>query len=245
MVLAAGRGTRLRPLTERIPKPLIFVGGRPLIAYSLLQLRAAGVREVAVNLHHRAEQIRAALGDGSRFGLHLRFSEEPRLLDTGGALARLRDFFCDGPFFVLNADSIHDVPLRELSEFHGQRGAIATLVLRPDPGAARFGLVEVDRESRVRRFLGAPPDAGEDLVPLMYAGVSIFSPEVFGAMPRREVFSLTRDLVPRLLARGAPVFGFRYGGYWCTVDTPSDLAAARRDLASAPPFSYLVSLWGT
>jgi NDP-sugar pyrophosphorylase family protein len=237
MILAAGLGTRLRPITETLPKPLVPVAGRPLIAYVLAQLRAGGVRDVVVNLHHLPEAVRAALGDGSRWGVRILYSEEPELLDTGGGVYQARAWL-DEPFLVLNADSIHDVPLADLERFHRDRGGIATLVLRRDAEAERYGLLHVDASHRLRRFRGEPRDVPGPLTALMYAGVGIWEPRVFDFM-QPGVYSLTRDVIPRLMNAGEAIHGWEYDGYWRVVDSAADLERAQREIAGGQPLSYL------
>jgi len=237
MILAAGLGTRLRPHTDAVPKPLVEVAGRPLIAYPLLQLRAAGVGEVVVNLHHLAAAMKSALGDGARYGLRIVYSDEPDLLDTGGGVYQARGWL-DETFLILNADSIHDVPLDAVLRFHRERGGIATLVLRDDPEAERFGLIHVDAQQRMRRFRGAPAHWPEPLTALMYAGVSVWEPRVFDFM-RPGAFSLTRDIIPRLLAAGESLYGCEYDGYWRVVDSPGELSLARAEIEAGQPLSYL------
>lgn len=231
MVLAAGFGSRLRPLTDRAPKPLIEVAGKPLIAYSLALLRAAGVREVIVNLHHRGEDIRAALGDGAAFGLSIAYSAEEPILDTGGAIRRARPFLDGGRFFVLNADIICDVDLRAVAAWHAERGALATMVLRPDREAARYGAIEIDAGGRIRRFLGEPEQVDEPLRELMFAGIHVFEPAVFDFMDEEEDrFGINRVTYPRMLAHGCPLYGYTFEGYWRVLDTHAGLAEGRRDL---------------
>jgi NDP-sugar pyrophosphorylase family protein len=144
MLLAAGFGRRLRPLTDRLPKPLVVVGGKPLIAYTLALVRAAGIRDVVINLHHRADQMRAALGDGAAYGISIRYSEEDPILDTGGAIKRAQPLLADDTFVVLNTDIICDLDLRAPIAWHRAQRATATMVLRHDRDAARYGLIEVD-----------------------------------------------------------------------------------------------------
>lgn len=237
MILAAGRGTRLAPLTDTVPKPLVEVAGRPLVAHPLLQLRAAGVREVVLNLHHLAADVRAALGDGERFGLRLHYSEETELLDSGGGVHRAR-VWLDETFLLLNADTIQDVPLGELVRRHRRLGGIATLVLRRDPNADAYGLLHVDAAQRLRRIRGEPCDVPGALAERMFAGVSIWEPRVFAYM-RDGAFSLTRDLIPRLLAADEAIHGFDYDGYWRVVDTPADLERARSEAEAGRRLSYL------
>lgn len=230
MILAAGFGSRLRPLTDRVPKPLVEVAGRPLIAYPLALVRAAGIRDVVVNLHHHGAAIRAALGDGAACGVSIRYSEEAAILDTGGGILQARPLLGEEPFVVLNADSIIDLDLRQLIAWHRARGAVATMVLRPDREAARYGLIEIDRAHRVRRFLGRPAHVDEPLRALMFAGVHVLEPQVFSHMAS-GVFGITRQTYPAMLAAGCLVSGYVFDGYWRVLDTHAGLAEGRYDFS--------------
>jgi NDP-sugar pyrophosphorylase family protein len=231
MVLAAGLGTRLRPITDRVPKPLLDVAGQPMIAYPLLLLQSAGVTEVLINLHHLGAQIRDRLGDGRDYGVRITYSEENPILDTGGAVKNAEEFLRDDTFLILNADTIVDLDLPAMIAFHRLHRGIGTMLLREDPEVRRYGTIEVDATDRVRRFLGFPPDLREPLTELMYGGVWIFEPRVFGYM-RPGVFSITKHTGPQLLRAGEPLYGYRYRGYWRVLDTPDGLEAGRRDLAT-------------
>lgn len=229
MVLAAGFGRRLRPLTDRQPKPLIRVCGRPLISYPLEVIRAAGIRDVIVNLHHRGDQIRTTLGDGSAYGVSITYLREDPILDTGGAIENARDLFGNERFAVLNSDTICDLDLGAMISWHERRGALATMVLRPDREAARYGLIEIDAGGRIRRFLGVPAAVEASLTPLMFGGVHVFEPAIFDYMePGR--FGINAVTYPRLLASGCPVFGYRFGGYWRSLDSHTAVAEARWEL---------------
>jgi NDP-sugar pyrophosphorylase family protein len=241
MILAAGLGTRLRPLTDRVPKPLVSVAGRPVIEYALRLLSAAGLCDIVINVHHLAEQVRARLGDGSAYGVRIVYSVEDEILDTGGGIKKAEPLLADAPFVVVNGDSIMDAPVRELIERHHAARAIATLLLRPDPDAARYGLIGLDAAGRVRSFLGTPPPPpGMPLTTYMFAGMHVFDPRIFAHMPPARPFSITRETYPRLLAAGETVLGVPFGGPWLTVDTPANLAAADAALrGSAIRLSYL------
>jgi NDP-sugar pyrophosphorylase family protein len=230
MVLAAGRGVRLRPATDATPKPLLDLGGRPMIEYPLRMLAAAGVEEIVVNLHHLGDSIRAALGDGRRYGVRLHYSPENPLLDTGGALLPARSWLGDEPFALANCDALLDPDLAALWALHGARGALVTLVVRADAHAEDYGALDCDATGLVRRFLGRPPGAPAALERRMFAGVHVLSPEIFAHMPDAGAFSITRDVYRPLVERGAAIYGFDYCGYWRDLGTAQSLEEARYDI---------------
>ncbi len=153
MVLAAGQGTRLRPITDRMPKALVPVAGRPMIEFALLLLRRYGVRDIVINLHHFGTQIEDHLGDGQRFDVNISYSHETELLETGGGLLKAKAFLQDDTFIVINTDALIDVDLAAVLNDHRQNHAAATLVLRPDVDADRYGSIDIDADGRICRFL--------------------------------------------------------------------------------------------
>jgi mannose-1-phosphate guanylyltransferase len=209
LVLAAGLGTRLRPLTDATPKPLLPVLGRPLLAWTLERLAAAGCEAVAINLHHHGGLLRAHFG-GQHAGMALTWSEEPVLLGTLGALAPLGDFFAGaGAVLIVNGDSLCRWPLAELLSRHRQRGAAATLLLASRPDPADFGGgVAVGRDGAVRSLLpaasdGAPDASGAWTARRVFAGAHVLSPELAAeavARARRAV----RGLAGAMAAEAAP-----------------------------------------
>ncbi len=230
MILAAGFGSRLRPLTDRIPKPLIDVAGLPMIAYAIALLREAGITEIIINLHHRGDQIQAALDDGTAYGVAIAYSKEEPILDTGGAIKKAESFLGGDTFAVVNADIVSDLELRPVIDWHRARGALATMVLRDDALAARFGLIDIDAQQRVRRILGQPAAVSEPLTSLMFASVHVFEPDVFSHMkPGR--FGIIKATYPAMLAAGCPVYGYRFDGFWQVLDTHAGLAEGRWQLA--------------
>ena len=238
MVLAAGRGTRLAPLTHVTPKPLVPVAGRPFLEHILDCLRAGGIREVVFNLHHLGARIVEHVGDGSRFGVRVQYSWEDPILDTGGGIKHAEPFLAGEPFVVMNGDSLLEIDLAELVAFHRAHGGLATMALRSDPAAAQYGLVELDPTDRMRRITGQPPgDVGVPLRGFMFPGLQIFDPGVFSWMDSDGAFSVTRITYPRLLAAGVPVFGWVTAARWVNIDTPASLAAADAELR-ARPFRY-------
>jgi MurNAc alpha-1-phosphate uridylyltransferase len=215
MILAAGRGERMRPLTDRIPKPLLTVGGKRLIDYHLEALAAAGVREVAVNISWLGEQIRAALGDGSRWGLRVHFSDEgATALETAGGIFKALPWLGPEPFMVINGDIWTDYPFSILKL---PSDAAAHLVLVPNPvfhPRGDFGLVN-DR---------VVTDAGERLT---FSGIAMYRPEFFaGCQPGK--FPLL-PLFQRAIGAGT-LRGELYTGRWNDVGTPARLTELRRSL---------------
>jgi len=234
MILAAGLGLRLRPITAHTPKALVPVAGRPMIEYSLLFLRSGGIRQVIINLCHLGGQIEDYLGDGAKFGLQIEYSREPVLLDTGGAVLKAKPFLAEGPFIVINCDVMIDLPLAELVAFHARRRPLGTLVLRPDPKAEEYGAIECGDDGRIYRFLDAratdtPPGVTRTR---MFTGLQIVDPALFSFMEEGEAFSLTRTTYTRVVRERQPLYGFDYFGFWQDLGTPAGIAAAEKKLAA-------------
>lgn len=230
MILAAGLGTRLRPLTNTVPKPLLPVAGAPLIVWNLLLLRRHGITDVIINLHHLGHLIEKELGDGSRFGMHLSYSREPVILGTGGGIKQAEPFFQGKPFLVLNGDTLTELDLTALVTFHARRGAIATMVVREDPDADRWGAVEVDAEQQVISINGrgqagaARPMHGR----YMFAGIHVMHPRLLRHVPMGRESSIIDAYVDEI-AHGALILGHRMEGYWSDVGTPERYAQVQRD----------------
>jgi len=228
MILAAGYGTRLRPITETLPKPLLPIAGRPLIVWTLLLLRRHGVTEVVINLHHLGHLIERALGDGSQFGLRITYSKEPVLLGTGGGLKQAEPFFAGEPFFVLNGDTLVDLDLGALADAHRRSGALATMAVRADPEADRWGAVELDAAGRVLRINGRGKLLEGPTRTRMFAGVHLMHPRLLADVPAGRESSVIEAYI-RVIEGGATVLGYELSGYWSDVGTPERYAQARRD----------------
>lgn len=223
MVLAAGRGKRLRPLSDERPKPLFPLGPFPILHYPLLMLRQAGVREVIMNLHHLGGQIRDRLGDGDALGLSIHYSEEqPELLGTGGGIKRARAFLEGEPFVLVNGDTISDVSLEAVLVDHARSGATATMVLvEATRDAGEFGVVAVDERSRVRDIAGRAGWRGRAARLGHFCGIHVVEPRIFDFMPDGEVFCINADVYPRLIAAGEHVHAsFQAKAFW-DVGTPA------------------------
>ena len=212
MILAAGRGERLRPLTDRIPKPLIPIGSEPLIAHQLRWLHRGGVRDVVINLHHLGAEIERALGRGGDFGVRIRYSVEPELLDTGGGIKNALRILGDEPFLLLNGDIWTNYAFAGLRNL---RPRAAHLVLKrkpPEKPRADFHIAD----GRVRR------GPGDDLT---YCGIAVLSPAMFDGAPD-GAFPLP-DLLFKAAADGT-LAGEVFEGAWIDIGTPDQLKRVRR-----------------
>lgn len=240
MVFAAGYGRRLLPLTERVPKALIPIAGRPMIEYPLLLLRYYGITEVIINVHHLGEMIESRLGDGKKLGLRICYSREKELLDTGGGLRAARAFLADETFVVINSDILIDIPLNELIAHHAGKKATGTLVLRADERADDYGPIEVSPDLRIQKFLGHkanPNPPSQPLAKFMFTGLQVLEPRVFHYMDpdpaaNPGAFSTTKVTYPRMLTRGEPIYGFPFDGYWQDLGTAERIREAEEKLKS-------------
>jgi MurNAc alpha-1-phosphate uridylyltransferase len=219
MILAAGRGERLRPLTDRVPKPLIEAGGRPLIAWHLQRLAAAGCRDAVINVSHLGEQIVARLGDGAEWGVRIAFSREPQPLETAGGMALARKLLGDDPFLVVNGDVYCEVDLSRLLRVALDR-RLAHLVLVPNPPHHPAGDFTLDAD----RVGNAPAPR------YTYAGIAVIAPALFAEVAAGSKAQLAPLL--RAAAERRQVSGELFEGTWLDVGTLERLAALEAYLAA-------------
>lgn len=216
IVLSAGYGTRLWPLTEDRTKPAIPILGKPLVGYVAEYLAGYGVDEIVVNLHHRPESVRRALGDGSRFGVKLHYVEEPVILGTSGALDNRREFFERETFVVVNGKIITDIDLNAAIETHRMMNALATLVLLPNIRRERFSVVETEAV-RIKGFGRMPTNEGP--VPLMFTGIHIMEPRILEYVPRGVFSDSVTDVYPKAMANGEIIAAHVASGKWRELST--------------------------
>jgi len=231
MILAAGLGLRLRPLTDRTPKPLLPIARRPVLAWNLLLLKRHGITDVIVNLHHLGDQIVQAIGDGTRFGLRVAYSHEPELQGTGGGIRQAKPFLKDGPFLVLNGDTLSECDLTGLIAAHRAGKAPATLALREDPEAARWGPVMVDGGLRILQINGKPPlqTGNPPGRPYMFAGIHVLEPAILDAIPLGPGSII--DVYQTLIGKGLRLGGWQMSGYWSDIGTRERYEQAEQDVA--------------
>jgi len=228
MVLAAGVGTRLRPLTFHLPKPMIPIVNKPVLEHTIENLRKHGILQVALNLHTYPALIRKHFGDGSRYGMAIRYSPERRLLGTAGAVKRLEKYF-DRTFFVLSGDGLSDVNLTKALLFHRQKRAFATIVLARVDARFDYGVTRIDEHARVKDFIEKPrwSDMACDTV---NTGIYIFEPGIFAHIPRDKFYDFGHQVWQNLIRAGKRVYGYVTRDYWCDVGNLGEYRRSQRDV---------------
>ncbi|MBO4555241.1 MAG: nucleotidyltransferase family protein [Elusimicrobiales bacterium] len=224
IIFAAGYGTRLRPLTDKVPKPLIEVNGKTILQRALEQLVCAGADKFLVNTHHLHEKIKSFLDENKNFGLDITVShEKDHPLETGGTLKANADFFLDGaPFFAVNGDVLSDADLKGLLRSHSESNALATLAVRRRPSSRHLMF---DSQMRLAGREGSVPSEG--LSPYGFSCAQVISPAIFDMIKEEGVFSIT-DVYIRLAKETGRIKGFEdRASYWFDIGSPEKLAAAK------------------
>ncbi len=219
----------MRPLTLHTPKPIVPIAGRPFLAYTLDMLRRAHVLDVTLALSYQPQKIEDAFGDGSRFGVRLRYIVESLPLGTAGAVRNAREHI-DTRSVVLNGDVLTDIDLAAVLAAHRESGAVATIVLAPVDNPRAYGVVETDETGRVTRFLEKPAADCELPTNDVNAGIYILEPEALSYMPAGETVTFEYDLFPALLDQGVHVQSYTAGGYWSDIGTPQRYLQANLDV---------------
>jgi mannose-1-phosphate guanylyltransferase len=230
MILAGGLSTRLYPLTKQVPKPLVPVAGVPNAAHLVRYLKSYGFDEIAINVHYLADAITSVLGDGSRYGVELHYSYEPKLLGSAGGVKNIEAFFDDETFVVVGCDEITDLRLDALLAFHKERNAIATIGLVECDEVDQYGVVILDETGKIVEFQEKPPK-GTERSKLVNTGIYAFSPEIFKHIPAGEFYDFGKQLFPALQAAGERFYGFdARGAYWADIGTPGEYRRASHDV---------------
>jgi mannose-1-phosphate guanylyltransferase len=213
MLLAAGLGTRLRPLTYEVPKPMVPVLGRPVMEHILSLLAKHGFDDVIANLHYFPDQIEERFGDGSEWGVRLSYMHEPALLGTAGGVRNVREHFGGETFLIVSGDALTDIDLTALWNRHRQAGGIGTLALHRVDDTSQFGVVILGDDGRIQGFQ-EKPDPAEALSDLGNCGIYVFEPEIFDYFPESDFVDWAQDVFPTLLAEDVPFYGHEISEYW-------------------------------
>ncbi len=214
VVLCGGEGTRLRPYTYNVPKPMLKLGNKPLLEYVLLNLKRSGITEFILTVGYLHDQIRNYFGDGSKWNIKIDYSVEDKKLDTAGSVYQLKDKLSD-TFIVAMGDHVTGIDMKKMHEFHKQKGGIATVALKLRGTPVEYGIVEVNDDDSIGTFREKPI-----LSNLINAAIYVFEPKIFDYMGPGEDFS--KHVFPRMLNQGEKIFGYQFTEYWADIGRVSD-----------------------
>ena len=241
VILAGGEGTRLRPLTLSVPKPVVPVVDRPFLRHQLDLLARVGIQEIVFSVAYQPERVQAVFGDGTSLGRRIHYAVEETPLGTGGAVKNAESHL-DDTTVVFNGDVLTDVDLPAVVRAHRESGAKATLVLTPVPNPAAYGLVETDSSGRVQSFIEKPSDPSQITTDTINAGIYVLDTATLALMPAGENHSIERAFFPALLRRGDLVRAWIHRGYWIDIGTPEKYLQVHRDILGG---RFPVQLEGT
>ena len=229
LILAAGFGARLKPLTNELPKPLFPVLNRPILEYTLYFLSSQGIKEIAINLHHRPKKIIDYFGDGKDFGVNLHYSKEKKILGTAGGIKKLQSFLQDETFMVINSDVFADINLNDVLKFHKEKKSKLTLVVRQDANIEKYRSIQRVEEGRIVHFLGKGIKNSEPVTQVMFTGIQIMEPDIFSRIPEDKFCGTSEDVFPGMIGDELPVYGFLHDGYWIDMGTRETYIQAQAD----------------
>jgi mannose-1-phosphate guanylyltransferase/phosphomannomutase len=229
VVMAGGEGSRLRPVTSNIPKPMAPICNKPLMEHILTLLRRHGIQDVLATVCYLADEITGYFDDGADFDVRLSYSVESNPLGTAGAVKKAEGMLREETFLIISGDALTDCNLTEAVRFHREKGSVATLVLCRVPNPLEFGVVITDEEGRIERFLEKPAWS-EVFSDTVNTGIYILEPEVFDTMQPGQVYDWSSDIFPKLLTDGRPIYGYVMDGYWADVGSLEHYREAHHDL---------------
>src|SRR5215212_3642701 len=246
ILLAGGKGTRLRPLTIHTPKPVVPIFDRAFLHYQIDLLRQVPeIDEVILSLNYQPRKIEEVFADGAGTGVRIRYVVEPSPLGTGGAIRYAAQGITD-TLVVFNGDVMTSVDVNAVVALHRERKATATIVLTPVDNPSAYGLVETAKDGRGRRFLEKPKE-DEITCDTINAGIYVLEPATFDRIPRDTAWSIERSFFPSLIERGETFVAYVYDGYWIDIGTPAKYLQVHKDIMdgryAAPPFNGVGAAW--
>lgn len=245
VILAGGKGTRLRPLTLNTPKPIVPILTRPFLSLQIELLQRTGIEHIVLSLSYQPRRIEELFGDGGELGVRIDYTMEPEPLGTAGAVKNAESLLRER-IVVFNGDVLSDLDLAEVLHFHESSGAKATIVLTPVDNPSAYGLVETEDDGRVRRFL-EKPSYDEITCDTINAGVYVLDPELLRYIPKGTNYSFERGFFPALLRDSVPFFAYVHRGYWIDIGTPEKYLKVHRDIlrGSLPFEGFIPNAGGT
>ena len=240
LILSAGLGTGLLPLTKEVPKVMIKVGGKPVLEHLIRLCVFHGIRDIAINLHYLPNIITEYLGDGLEFGANIvYFYERDKIMGGAGAIKQAYDYFKDDDFFVLNGDMVTNLDLKKMMKYHKLKKAVGTFLVHPTNHPYDSECVEFDKNFRITKIFRPKP--GDRFKSISKSGAHIFSPSVFKYIPARVEFSLEHQLLPLLIKRNLSCFAYYSDEYSKDMGAPERLKKAREDFEQGKIIPYYLS----
>ncbi|MCX8126358.1 MAG: NDP-sugar synthase [Dehalococcoidia bacterium] len=230
VVLVGGEATRLRPLTCNLPKALVPLANEPFLSRFITYLRSHGIHEIVLAVASDHTRLEQSLGDGRRLGVRIIYSPESRPLGTAGAIKNAEKYI-DGRFLACNGDMLTGIDLTDMVRFHHEKRALITIALTPVDNPTAYGTVETDSEQRVKRFVEKPP-VSQVTTNMINAGIYVMEPSVLADIPPDTFSMVERDVFPRLVTTGKPVYAYASPAYWIDIGTPEKYLAANHLLVS-------------
>lgn len=228
LFLAGGKGTRLRPITDDLPKPMIPIMGKPLLEWNIENLKNHGIDEVVLSTCYKSHKIENYFGDGKKLGVKISYISEDMPLGTGGAIKNAEKFFA-ATFLVFNADILSDIDISDMIRFHRAKGALATIAVTRVDNPSAYGVIEHDEKGYITAFK-EKPKPHETKSNLINTGVYIFEPEVLREIPSGRTVSIERETYPQLLRKGFKIAAYHKCSYWLDLGTPEKYVKAHRDI---------------
>ncbi|MFH1564193.1 MAG: nucleotidyltransferase family protein [Nitrospirota bacterium] len=219
IVLAAGKGTRLKSVVDSIPKPMVPIDGKPILEHIIQRLKFYGIEEIYINLHHLPHIIQGYFGDGHQFGVNITYSFEPEILGTAGGVKNLGKYIGSSQFIVIYGDNYFDYDLSKIIAFHHKKKGLATIVLYEKEDVSLSGIAQINKQNRIIRFIEKPKQ--QDVVShLVNAGIYVFNPEIFDYIPSYYLADFGNDIFPKLIKENKSLYGIVVEGKLIAVDTP-------------------------
>lgn len=226
MVMAAGAGTRLRPLTVDVPKPMVPIANRPVMEYTIENLKRHGITDIVLNLHHHPELIKKHFSDGRQWGVRISYSHEPKLMGTAGGVRQASAFFQKETFVVTSGDGLTDIDFTDLISFHKRKHAIATMALKKMTARFDYGVTLTRAGGRIQKFV-EKPYWGDVFSDQVNTGIYVCEPSILSAIPARRVYDFGHDVWPALLSQKKPIYGRLTERYWCDVGNIAEYQKAQ------------------
>lgn len=230
IILAAGKGERLRSIVKEIPKPMVEINGKPILEHNIELLKSYGIVDIYINLHYSPNIIRNYFKDGKKWNVHITYNYEPEILGTAGAVIKFEEHIGYNQFMVFYGDNYYNYNLAEIVKFHNEKKGLGTIGVYEKKDVSQSGIVEIDSNNRILKFI-EKPKSHEVVSHLVNTGIYVFEPEIFRLIPKREFSDFGRDIFPKILKEGNNIYAMILKGKLTAIDTPEFYRRAMEGIA--------------